>query len=114
MHRPMENPYDENEERARRREYALTLRRSACAEVAHCDPDCNTDYPARVLKWQYSEGLLSVRFREPSRRFLASGDPSDISERRFEYARKLSLFLVADQVGTSVEYLRKRCRACPR
>jgi hypothetical protein len=111
MHRPMARPRDDEEEGKRRREYADLLNSLGCGEVAHCDPDNDLDYPARILKWQYVEGLMQSpnsygKEMRPIRKGIAA-----ISEKRFEYARKLAFFLVAGQAGTSSEYLKKVCRS---
>jgi hypothetical protein len=81
--------------------------------TGRCDPNDANGYPARILKWQYCEGLILPEtkcavggllnvFRMKSLRYVA--------ERQFELSRQLALFLVAEDADTSPEYLRKLCR----
>ena len=107
MHRPMTVPYEESEERQRRREYSEILQRLPYSDVtAECDPDDESAYPARILYWQYEQGLLTVGVK--------SGDksqpnffkpPKSVIEWRSEYARQLAIYLVARRAKKSEEYL---------
>jgi hypothetical protein len=90
----MDHPGDSREEAGRREEYADLLRNLGYAEFAgRCDPEDPTSFPARILLWQYQELF-----------------PQNIIERRSEFARRLALFLVAEDAPVSLEYLQKACR----
>jgi len=94
MHRPMKHPGDPDEDARRRKEYADILAKLGYSEfVGRCDADDSASYPARILLWQHQELF-----------------PENIVERRSEFARRLALFLVAEDATVSLEYLQKACR----
>src|SRR5262249_22727703 len=94
MNRPMKHPGDAREDARRRKEYADILQNLGYSEfVGRCDPDDSKSYPARILVWQY-QGLF----------------PKTVIERRSEFARRLALFLVAEDAPVSLEHLQKVCR----
>jgi hypothetical protein len=114
MNRPMEHPYEENEEEQRRRDYAEILMKAPYSEmVGRCDPKVSSAYPARILKWQYAEGLLvnhASGEQTRSRSLFSVVSANAIIERRSELARRLAIFLVAKEARMSPDYLRKLCR----
>jgi len=112
MNRPMVTPYDEKEEVQRLIEYSKTLQGLSYSElVGRCDEI--EGYPYQILRWQYSQGLLSAANSEadtPSERILGKKNSKDFAERQSEYASSLALFIVAEETKISPEYLRKLCR----
>jgi len=59
LNRPMCQVYDQREEAQRREEYALLLKHLAYSDLMPgSEPDRSDDFPAWILDWQYSEGLL--------------------------------------------------------
>ena len=81
----MNTPYDSNEEAERRREYSTLLERLAYSDLGgRCDPNDDSGYPARVLRWQYAEGLLAARRGKDDKGslgMLSARDANSIAER---------------------------------
>lgn len=101
MNRPLER-HTEEHRRSRRHECAAILAELSTGHSllqGKCDAEKHSSYPARIMLWQFEEGLLGL------------GQISEkVTECQSEYARRLALFLIADECGTSPEYLRKLCR----
>jgi hypothetical protein len=113
MNRRMIKPYEEREEKLRRSEYSEILVQLPYSEViGRCDAEDDSAYPGRILKWQYEEGLLNevLTGGDKTSGVLSGVDSKTIIERRSEFARRLALFLVAEEAYMSREYLRKLCK----
>jgi DNA-binding phage protein len=113
MNRPMANPNDSAEKAQRRREYAGLLRVSSYAVFSGlCDPDSYTSYPAGILRWQKQERFTQPKAANECAYVHAGSSKGDqyIAEHQCDLARSLAISLVADDVGTSAEYLRKKLR----
>jgi hypothetical protein len=112
MHRPMKVPYDLSEEEARRLEYSEMLKRLPYSDLsAESDPKNDSRFPARILSWQYEQGLLTARVNSISNDqpgFFKP--PKSVVEWRSEYARNLAVYLVSKQARKSEQYLVKLCR----
>ena len=114
INRPLEKPYDQSEEKARRVEYSRLLQRFNHSELmGKCEPG-ESGYPALILRWQYQEGLLGRGGKAEEQngltRSLLGAAPKDVVEYRSEYTRRLAFFLVSQEARIPEEYLVKLCR----
>lgn len=114
INRLMLKPYDEHEEASRRREYSEILTRLAISElIGRCDPDDETAYPARILKWQYVEGIIgggATGASEAANKLFSGKKAAELIEKRSEIAKHLALYIVSDEADVSMERLQKLYR----